>query len=259
SFQLTTATAGGQPKLVVQCTYTLPFPSEAAHSDEERNSVGILKHILMGQRIMKENCVYSLDGWAESGEARFGIQEKESFAQVWRKRLGHISEAGLHELERRDVLGNKGLVKLKLCENCVIGKSTREFNNLCKESGISRHMTVTGTPQQNGLAKRMNKTLLNKVRCLPIQFGLPDSFWVETTVTAAYLINRSPSSILDKKTPMDLWLGHPDTLKGAGAADSRKEVEYEVKLQGSRVEPTMDPYTGENPGNEDEEQDKGPQ
>ncbi|GJR58944.1 retrovirus-related pol polyprotein from transposon TNT 1-94 [Tanacetum coccineum] len=55
---------------------------------------------------MKGNCVYSLDGWAESGEASVGIQEKESLAQVWHKRLGHISEAGLHELEKeRFVLG----------------------------------------------------------------------------------------------------------------------------------------------------------
>ncbi|GJZ84657.1 retrovirus-related pol polyprotein from transposon TNT 1-94 [Tanacetum coccineum] len=74
---------------------------------------------------MKGNCVYSLDGWAESGEASVGIQEKESLAQVWHKRLGHISEAGLHELEKREVLGNKGLGKLEFCENCVLGKSTR--------------------------------------------------------------------------------------------------------------------------------------
>ncbi|GKG17687.1 retrovirus-related pol polyprotein from transposon TNT 1-94, partial [Tanacetum coccineum] len=47
------------------------------------------------------NCVYSLDGWDESGETSVGIQEKESMAQVWHKRLGHISEAGLHELEKK--------------------------------------------------------------------------------------------------------------------------------------------------------------
>ncbi|GJZ99349.1 retrotransposon protein, putative, ty1-copia subclass [Tanacetum coccineum] len=46
---------------------------------------------------------------------------------------------------------------------------------------------------------------------------------------------------------------YKDTLKGAGAADSRKEVEFEVELQGSRFEPTVDPHTRENPGNEDEE------
>ncbi|GJS21838.1 retrovirus-related pol polyprotein from transposon TNT 1-94 [Tanacetum coccineum] len=71
------------------------------------------------------NCVYSLDGWAESGEASVGIQEKESLAQVWRKRLGHISEADFHELERREVLRIKGLGKLEFCEECVLGKQTR--------------------------------------------------------------------------------------------------------------------------------------
>ncbi|GKA51264.1 retrovirus-related pol polyprotein from transposon TNT 1-94 [Tanacetum coccineum] len=84
---------------------------------------------------MKGNCVYSLDGWAESGEASVGIQEKESLAQVWHKRLGHISEAGLHELEKREVLGNKGLGKLEFCKNYVLGKSTR----VC--FGRGQHMT----------------------------------------------------------------------------------------------------------------------
>nr|GEX33352.1 zinc finger, CCHC-type [Tanacetum cinerariifolium] len=182
---------------------------------------------------MKGNCVYSLDGWVESGESSVGIQEKKSLAQVWHKRLGHISETGLHELERRYVLGNKGLGKLELCENCVLEKSNRlvenqtsrklkklrtdnglefcnqEVNNLCNESGIARLLTVAGTPQQNGLAERMNMTLLNKVRCLLIQSGLPDSFWAEATVMAAYLINMSPSTTLKKMTPMDLWSGHP--------------------------------------------------
>ncbi|GKG47949.1 retrovirus-related pol polyprotein from transposon TNT 1-94, partial [Tanacetum coccineum] len=49
----------------------------------------------------------------KSGEASVAIQENESLAHVWHKCLGHISEAGLHELERRDVLGNKGLSKLE--------------------------------------------------------------------------------------------------------------------------------------------------
>nr|GEV80652.1 retrovirus-related Pol polyprotein from transposon TNT 1-94 [Tanacetum cinerariifolium] len=62
---------------------------------------------------------------AESGEASVGIQKKKSLAQVWHKRLGHISEAGLNELEKREVLENKGLGKLELCENYVLRKSTK--------------------------------------------------------------------------------------------------------------------------------------
>ncbi|GJU22498.1 retrovirus-related pol polyprotein from transposon TNT 1-94 [Tanacetum coccineum] len=85
----------------------------------------------------------------------------------------------------------------------------REFEQPCIESGIARHLTVVGMPQQNGLAERMNKTLMDKVRCLLIQFGLPKTFWAETTCTAACLINRSPSTAIEKKTHMEMWSGHP--------------------------------------------------
>ncbi|GJW18274.1 hypothetical protein Tco_0025710, partial [Tanacetum coccineum] len=93
-------------------------------------------------------------------------------------RMGNISEAGLHELERKEVLGNKGL---------------------------------------------------------------------EAAVTTAYLINRD---VMFKES-----LIYKDTLKVVGAADFEKKVEFEAKLQGSRIESIMDPHTGENLGNEDTEQD----
>ncbi|GJZ81928.1 retrotransposon protein, putative, ty1-copia subclass, partial [Tanacetum coccineum] len=85
----------------------------------------------------------------------------------------------------------------------------REFKQLYIESGIARHLTTAGTLQKNGVAKRMNRTLMDKVRCLLIQSGLPKTFWAEATCTAAYLINRSPSTAIEKKTPMEMWLGHP--------------------------------------------------
>ncbi|GKD63644.1 retrovirus-related pol polyprotein from transposon TNT 1-94, partial [Tanacetum coccineum] len=85
----------------------------------------------------------------------------------------------------------------------------RKFEQLCVESGIARHLTVAGMPQQNGLAERMNRTLMDKVLCLLIQSGLPKTFWAEATCTAAYLINRSPSTAIEKKTPIEMWSGHP--------------------------------------------------
>lgn len=42
----------------------------------------------------------------------------------------------------------------------------QQFNELCTSSGIVRHVTVGYIPQQNGLAERMNKTILERVRCL---------------------------------------------------------------------------------------------
>ena len=42
----------------------------------------------------------------------------------------------------------------------------REFEEFCQRKGIQRHKTVIYTPQQNGLAERMNKTILERVRCM---------------------------------------------------------------------------------------------
>ncbi|TXG49068.1 hypothetical protein EZV62_024943 [Acer yangbiense] len=52
-----------------------------------------------------------------------------------------------------------------------------EFNKFCRDQGIERHMTVRYTPQQNGVAERMNRTILDKVRRLLISSGLSQKFW----------------------------------------------------------------------------------
>ncbi|GKF62785.1 retrovirus-related pol polyprotein from transposon TNT 1-94 [Tanacetum coccineum] len=68
---------------------------------------------------------YSLDGRAVAGELNASVEEKDSLAQVWHKRLGHISEAGLQVLEKQGLFGKKSLGKLEFCENCVLEKSHR--------------------------------------------------------------------------------------------------------------------------------------
>lgn len=83
------------------------------------------------------------------------------------------------------------------------------FNKFCKDHGIARHLTVPGTPQQNGTVERMNRTLLDKVRCMLSKSGLPKVFWAEAVSTAAYLVNRSPSAAIDMMTPMERWSGKP--------------------------------------------------
>jgi transposase InsO family protein len=56
-----------------------------------------------------------------------------------------------------------------------------EFNSLCADHGIARHKTVSGTPQQNGVAERMNHTILEHVRCMLSNAGLWDKhdLWAE--------------------------------------------------------------------------------
>ena len=50
------------------------------------------------------------------------------------------------------------------------------FLKLCRDEGIERYFTVKETPQQKGVAKRMNKTLLEKVHCMLSNTGLPKNF-----------------------------------------------------------------------------------
>ena len=47
------------------------------------------------------------------------------------------------------------------------------FNDFCEENGMGRHHTIVDTPQQNGLAERMNRTIMDSVRCMLFECGLP--------------------------------------------------------------------------------------
>lgn len=79
------------------------------------------------------------------------------------------------------------------------------FENMLKRSGIVHQKTVCFTPQQNGVAERANRTIVEKARTMLCDAKLPKEYWAEAANTAVYLINRSPSKILNYKTPYEVW------------------------------------------------------
>ncbi|KAH9763594.1 hypothetical protein KPL70_001222 [Citrus sinensis] len=85
----------------------------------------------------------------------------------------------------------------------------RKFETFCQKHDILRHKTVRFTPQQNGLTKRMNRTIVDKTRCMLINSKLSRCFWVEAVSTTCYLVNRSPSAAIDFKTLKEIWFGRP--------------------------------------------------
>nr|GEV37974.1 hypothetical protein [Tanacetum cinerariifolium] len=176
--------------------------------------------------IRRDNRVYSLDGHAMAGEFNASVEEKDSLAQFRCRKADYSGSDILCSFRlmgsvsggiiRRKFKEWKQLVEnqtrrtvKKLRTNNVLEFCKQKFEQLCIESGIARHLTVVGTPQQNRVAECMYRTLMDKVRCLLIQSGLPKTFWAEATCIAAYLINRSPSRAIEKKTPMKMWSGHP--------------------------------------------------
>lgn len=74
--------------------------------------------------------------------------------------------------------------------------------------GISHQLTVSYTPHQNGVAERMNRTLIDLVRSMLLTAGVSKSFWAEALETAVYIRNRVISrSLPSDKTPYHLWMG----------------------------------------------------
>jgi hypothetical protein len=57
--------------------------------------------------------------------------------------------------------------------------TSQEFNQFCKENGIKRQLTAAYTPQQNGVAERKNRTIMNMVRSMISDKKILKSFWPE--------------------------------------------------------------------------------
>jgi len=62
------------------------------------------------------------------------------------------------------------------------------------------------TPQLNGVAERMNRTLLEKARCIILHSGVNKKLWGEAILSSTYVTNRNPCRSLQcNKTPAELW------------------------------------------------------
>ena len=82
-----------------------------------------------------------------------------------------------------------------------------QMDTLCKEAGIKQHRTCVYTPKQNGVSERMNRMIVEKVRCMLTEACLEKKFWAEAALMAVYLINRSPNSSINFKLPEEMWSG----------------------------------------------------
>lgn len=83
----------------------------------------------------------------------------------------------------------------------------REFNNFLSSRGIIHQTTCVNTAEQNGVAERKNRHLLEVARSLMFMMNVPKFLWGEAVKTAAYLINRLPSRVLNYKTPIECLSG----------------------------------------------------
>ena len=79
-----------------------------------------------------------------------------------------------------------------------------DFSSFCEANGIIHKMSAPYTPQQNGLAERKNRTLLDLVNEMILNAKLPNNLWGEALLTTCYVHNRIPSTKF-KVSPYELW------------------------------------------------------
>jgi hypothetical protein len=89
----------------------------------------------------------------------------------------------------------------------------REMDVLLRTSGIRHQNTVPHTPEQNGVAERANRTIMEKSRCMIQDSKLGVKFWEEAVNTAIYFKNRSPTKAVMGETPLEAWTGRKINLE----------------------------------------------
>ncbi|XXG61102.1 hypothetical protein AAC387_Pa04g2839 [Persea americana] len=75
------------------------------------------------------------------------------------------------------------------------------FQQFLQNKGIISQRSCPYTPQQNGVAERKNRHLLDVTRSLLLESSVPTRFWVEALATAVHLINRMPTTTLENQSP----------------------------------------------------------
>jgi hypothetical protein len=92
------------------------------------------------------------------------------------------------------------------------GQAPGPFAKFLQEHEIVAQYTMPGSPDQNGVAERRNRTLLDMVRSMLSSSKLPKSLWVEALKTAVYILNRVPTKAVPK-TPFESLKGWKPSLR----------------------------------------------
>lgn len=86
--------------------------------------------------------------------------------------------------------------------------TSKEFMEFCKSEGIRVEFTNTATPQQNGVAERLNRTIEETITSMLAEAGLLPSFWTYALSMYRHVHNRCPTSALARNlTPFEAFKG----------------------------------------------------
>lgn len=90
--------------------------------------------------------------------------------------------------------------------------TSKRFNQFCASTGIIHQTSAPYSPQQNGLAERMNRSLGEGTRALLHYMNVNRVWWAEAMLTVAHTINRIPNSAHPDASPFEILHGEKPVL-----------------------------------------------
>ncbi|GJY37506.1 putative ribonuclease H-like domain-containing protein [Tanacetum coccineum] len=115
-------------------------------------------------------------------------------AVLWHRRLGHVNFKNINKLVKGNLVRGLPSKTFKLDHSCLA----------CRK--------VLKTPQQNGVAERKNRTLIEAARTMLADSLLPIQFWAEAVNTACYVLNRVSVTKPQMKTPYEILMGRSPNI-----------------------------------------------
>ncbi|KAL5576887.1 hypothetical protein UlMin_018586 [Ulmus minor] len=149
-----------------------------------RNLISIGSLVIM--KGLKQNGLYVLQGSTITGEAAAAIPNIQDKTDLWHKSF----KTGVHKTNSA----------LEYIHADLWGPAKTQT-----QGGNKYFLSLIDDYSR----KRMNRTLVDKVRCMLVGSRLPKMFWGEALMIACYIVNQSPSTAIDLKTPNEMWFGKP--------------------------------------------------
>ena len=119
------------------------------------------------------------------------LKKKSDACEVLKNYMAYVERQSSHSIK---ILRTNRGIEYIVCDDYL------------KKYGIKHQLTARYT-QQNGVAERKNRTIMDMVRSMLYCKKLPKSFWAEVVACAIYILNRCPIKSVRDKTPEEAWSG----------------------------------------------------
>lgn len=133
---------------------------------------------------------------------------------TWVYFVKHKSEVFSRFLEFKETVEGELCRKIRVLRTDNGGEfCSNEFLSYCRKNGIKREFSCPETPQQNGIAERKIRHLVETWKSWLHMKNLPKELWAEGMRCAAHVINRVPLSPINFKSPFEMLFDVKPSVK----------------------------------------------